>query len=318
MHSFICRMKKAIPLFLFLVITLLGVGQETLTRAEYIEKYKDLAIEDMRIYGIPASITMAQALLESSNGNSDLARKSNNHFGIKCHSTWEGKKTYHDDDKKGECFRVYPSVRDSYRDHSEFLLRPRYAACFELKVTDYKGWAKELKNAGYATNPKYPDLLIRIIEDNNLHELDSAPKPRQAGQPPVLSSGEDGEDFEDLSWNQAKQVYYAENKVKYVLAQEGDTPEDVARRMFKGRWEITRYNEVPKDHVFKSGDIVYIQPKKKRGTESTYVVKDGDTVWSIAQEFGIKTKHLRKKNAIAKDGQVPVGDTLYLRSKKPL
>ncbi len=143
-----------------------------MTRIEYIEKFKDEAIYQMKKYKIPASITLAQGILESGNGNSELAKKSNNHFGIKCHSAWQGERVYHDDDKKNECFRKYNKVRDSYDDHSEFLLRPRYASLFEYALTDYKSWAKGLKKAGYATNPNYAKHLIKIIEENELHKLD--------------------------------------------------------------------------------------------------------------------------------------------------
>ena len=148
------------------------VAAQDISRAEYISKYKDLAVAEMHKYGIPASITLAQGVLESGNGNSELARKSKNHFGIKCHSSWEGNKVYHDDDEAQECFRNYPTVAASYRDHSVFLQKSRYANLFELAITDYKGWAKGLKKAGYATNPKYPELLIKIIEEYKLQQYD--------------------------------------------------------------------------------------------------------------------------------------------------
>lgn len=158
-------------IIIFFFWTNLAAAQD-MSRAEYISKYKDLAVAEMHQYGIPASITLAQGVLESGNGNSELARKSKNHFGIKCHSSWKGKKVYHDDDEAQECFRKYPTVAASYRDHSVFLQKARYANLFELAITDYKGWAKGLKKAGYATNPKYPELLIKIIEDNQLQQYD--------------------------------------------------------------------------------------------------------------------------------------------------
>lgn len=148
------------------------LSAQEMSREDYIAKYKDLAIDELNLYAIPASITLAQGILESQNGNSKLAKKSNNHFGIKCHSNWTGKRVYHDDDKSQECFRKYPTVEASYRDHSIFLQKKRYAPLFELDISDYKGWAKGLKKAGYATNPRYPQLLIQIIEDNNLHQFD--------------------------------------------------------------------------------------------------------------------------------------------------
>jgi len=148
------------------------LSAQNMTRSQYIDTYKDEAIYQMRKYKIPASITLAQGILESGNGNSELAYKSNNHFGIKCHSDWQGERVFHDDDENDECFRKYNKVRDSYDDHSEFLLRPRYADLFEYSITDYKAWAKGLKKAGYATNPSYAKHLIKIIEENELHRFD--------------------------------------------------------------------------------------------------------------------------------------------------
>jgi flagellum-specific peptidoglycan hydrolase FlgJ len=142
------------------------------TTEEYIKLYKKTAVRQMHKYGIPASIILAQGILESSNGNSDLARYANNHFGIKCTNDWNGKTYYIDDDKPDECFRKYRDADESYRDHSEFLMRPRYAKLFDLKTSNYKGWAKGLKKCGYATNPKYPDLLVNLIERYNLDQYD--------------------------------------------------------------------------------------------------------------------------------------------------
>ena len=159
-------------LVLLLLLVSFQLSAQNMTRNEYIDKYKDEAIYQMKKYKIPASITLAQGILESGDGNSELAKKSNNHFGIKCHSDWQGERVYYDDDKKDECFRKYNKVKDSYNDHSEFLLRPRYAALFEYALTDYKSWAKGLKKAGYATNPNYAKHLIKIIEENELHKLD--------------------------------------------------------------------------------------------------------------------------------------------------
>ena len=144
---------------------------------QYIKKYAPLAVLEMHKYDIPASITLAQGILESGNGRSQLASKSNNHFGIKCHVGWKGQKVYHDDDEKGECFRKYKFVETSYKDHSEFLSgRRRYANLFKLRKSDYKGWAKGLKKAGYATDKKYPKKIIKIIETYNLYEFDKFTK----------------------------------------------------------------------------------------------------------------------------------------------
>lgn len=150
-------------------------AQQALTRAQYIEKYAPMAVESQLLYGIPASITLAQGCLESGNGNSRLAREANNHFGIKCGGSWDGPSLAHDDDAPQECFRKYESVAESYVDHALFLSeRERYRSLFDLDPKDYKGWARGLKAAGYATNPAYADLLIRIIEENNLQRFDNA------------------------------------------------------------------------------------------------------------------------------------------------
>jgi hypothetical protein len=159
-----------------LLILFLFLGQylfsQNISRGEYIERYKGEAIIQMKKYNIPASITLAQAILESADGNSELAKKSNNHFGIKCHSNWGGEKAFHDDDESDECFRAYKNVEESFEDHSKFLLKERYSDLFKLNIDDYKSWAKGLKKAGYATNPAYAKQLIRIIEDNNLSQFD--------------------------------------------------------------------------------------------------------------------------------------------------
>ncbi|HTI59978.1 glucosaminidase domain-containing protein [Mucilaginibacter sp.] len=154
----------------------------SMTSLEYIDRYKTVAIQEMNLYGIPASITLAQGLFESGSGNSELARVANNHFGIKCNSQWQGKTYYKDDDNHNDCFRVYNNAEDSYRDHSEFLKRPRYANLFKLDKNDYAGWANGLKAAGYATNPNYPQLLINVIQKYNLDQYDLPETPVQKEQ----------------------------------------------------------------------------------------------------------------------------------------
>ena len=203
-------------------LSLFWAAAAQMSREDYIDKYKDIAMANMQEFKIPASITLAQAVLESNNGNSDLASRSNNHFGIKCHSDWTGKKTYHDDDKKGECFRVYNKVEDSYADHSEFLQKTRYAKCFELDIMDYKSWAKELKNAGYATNPKYPALLIKIIEDNELYKYDQLamgnykPEKKQKDKTKKVER-HTNDDLKVIDLSTRLVVQKSPNKIKYVV-----------------------------------------------------------------------------------------------------
>ena len=161
------------PLLLLLIICNATTFAQTKARSQYISEYSEIAIDEMNRSGIPASITLAQGILESGNGKSELARKSNNHFGIKCHSSWKGARVYHDDDEQGECFRKYEEVRHSFEDHTDFLVRgSRYKFLFELEPGDYKGWAEGLKKAGYATSPDYAERLIKIIEDEMLYVFD--------------------------------------------------------------------------------------------------------------------------------------------------
>lgn len=342
-------MRNFLAILGVVFISLSAVGQKKLTREEYIAKYKDIAIQNMVEYKIPASITLAQACLESGNGNSDLSKRSNNHFGIKCHSSWKGKKTYHDDDKKQECFRVYKNVYDSYADHSEFLMKSRYAKCFELKITDYKGWAKELKKAGYATNPKYPALLIKIIEDNKLYEYDQeALGKKKKSKPAVIADNPDGtpnttkttaattatttaaatasqdpktkststsnaDNFDDVDYYGRPQVRMSTNKVKYVIASKGDNAEKIARKMQMGVWQITTYNNVEKDYYFSEGEKVYLQPKKSKGSKSYHIVKPKDSVWSISQKYGVKMSSICKYNGISKTSTLKPGQKVYLK-----
>jgi flagellum-specific peptidoglycan hydrolase FlgJ len=180
----------------------------------YIKKYAPIAVKEMHIHKIPASITLAQGVLESGNGKSELALKSNNHFGIKCHTKWKGQKVYHDDDEKGECFRKYKFVESSYNDHSEFLTkRKRYAFLFNYGTKDYKRWAKGLKKAGYATDKKYPNKLIKIIEDYKLHEFD---KVKQKGFK-----------YEEPKRNLEETIITS----KYYKVQKGDTLYSIARKL---------------------------------------------------------------------------------------
>lgn len=301
----------------------------SLAREQYIEKYRAIAIRNMQEHKIPASITLAQACLESGNGNSELAKRSNNHFGIKCHSNWKGKKTYHDDDRKKECFRVYDDVYGSYSDHSHFLQRPRYAKCFELDITDYKGWARELKKAGYATNPKYPELLIRIIEENELYKIDQealgllAENPRKVGKESASeTSGQGGRPRADqvdaeIDIYQGMRVQRSPNNIKFVEADAGDSPEQIAKRLNMGPWQIRKYNDVDVNHTFQAGDVVYLQPKRGRAQAEFHTVKAGETAQEISQQYGIRLSSLYRKNRMKPGDQLRPGQQLWLKVKKP-
>lgn len=289
-------------------------------RAAYRDAYKAYAIAKMREHGIPASITLAQGMLESGNGKSSLAVKGNNHFGIKCHKDWKGKRMYHDDDRRGECFRVYKSAEQSFEDHSAFLRGyRRYAFLFDLDPTDYKAWAHGLKRAGYATDKSYAQRLIKIIEEEELWKLDrgveiEVPSPQVASQPQRVAGKEQ---LEIKLGGQHK--IYVRNRVEYIVVQPHDTYASLTRAMEMMPWELQRYNELPARELPSAGTELYIQPKRRKAAwgEQTHVVEAGETLYSIAQRYAMKTKSLRKKNRMAKGDEVAEGQVLYLRKKAP-
>jgi LysM repeat protein len=286
----------------------------------YIEKYSSLAVEEMYRSGIPASITLAQGLLESGNGCSELALKSNNHFGIKCHNNWEGKKVYYDDDAKGECFRKYPNPEDSYRDHSDFLrYRARYRFLFDYPVTDYKAWAFGLKKAGYATDPEYPTKLIKLIEDYELHQYDrrkSATSSRLPVSPAVI------EQVKPLSDSQREEFHfilsremYSKNGVPFVYSVEGETYESIAasNRLFLG--EILRFNDASKTDKLAPGTVVYLQAKKKQAVKGLdkHVVEEGESLRDISQKYAMRLSKIYKINGFDSTYVPKEGDIIKLR-----
>lgn len=301
------------------ILTIAETGGDTkrFTRSEYILEWKNEAIKQMREYKIPASITLAQAILESGDGNSELARKSNNHFGIKCHG-WKGGKTYHDDDRKNECFRKYPNASESFIDHSKFLKRSRYAFLFDYKVTDYKAWAKGLKKAGYATNPKYPALLIRIIEENNLTQydklaLDKKYKPKNTPKAPKKSSAEPNDEIV-INLGSSQQVYLSDNNIKYVISEKNQSITSLASKLQVGEWQIRNYNDLAKNDAVQAGERVYIQPKRgKSKKHRTHVVATGETLREISQLYGVKIKKILKYSDLPASYKANPGDELKLR-----
>ncbi|NVN94593.1 MAG: glucosaminidase domain-containing protein [Bacteroidetes bacterium] len=295
--------------------------KQQITVKDYIETYKEIAQQNMKNFKIPASITLAQGILESANGNSDLAIIANNHFGIKCTSDWLGEKYYKDDDAKDECFRVYKAAFESFKDHSSFLTtRTRYASLFLLNITDYKAWAQGLKDAGYATNPKYPQLLIKIIEDNKLFELDSAYLSQnyiQSTENKIVKTNEI-EDFEVVTIGNNNRKVFLNNNIKFILAKKGDNFYKIAINFEMKPGELYRYNDFSVDYLLKEGEKVYLQPKRRKGSAEFHVVKANETMFSISQLYGIKLKHLYKKNRLVEGTPAVVGDKLWLRKKKPL
>lgn len=306
-------MRKS-ALYIFTLTTCIFIGSLTCqaqikwnaTYQAYIDQYKELAIEQMLHYNIPASITLAQGLFESGAGKSELTRKGNNHFGIKCHG-WTGRRTYHDDDAAGECFRAYDNARQSYEDHSRFLAtQSRYAKLFSLSRKDYKGWAHGLKKCGYATNPQYATKLIQIIELYGLDQLDKATNYDR------FMAHHASEDKIDANGNFHVIKYY--NKNYYVIARKGDTFSSLAKELDISARKLAKYNEKSKNDKLEYGDIVYLKKKRKKSTKQykyiPHTVKVNESMYSISQKYGIRLKELYKKNGLDLNYQIQVGDKL--------
>lgn len=305
-------MKKiVIGLFIFgATFSVFGnSGTTCISKNDYIETWKETAIQNMIQYGIPASITLAQGILESSYGNSDLAKEANNHFGIKCHNDWTGKKFYKDDDQKDECFRKYTKAAESFKDHSIFLTSySRYAALFQLDKTDYKSWARGLKKAGYATNPQYANLIIEAIEANNLAQLDQIGSSPFDGnkinkQPNLIV---DSPKSIDLS-ESAHTVKIHANKVRYIVAKKGDTFFRIAQEFELGLWQLYHYNDFEKHKdILEVGDIVYIQPKRfhAKGKRKSITLTSKSTLQTISQAQAIRVESLMKMNTISSEDAI--------------
>lgn len=301
---------RSLALLLLCVFTITLQAQRRNARyEEYIKEYAPLAIEQMKLHKIPASITLAQGLLESGAGRSTLARRSNNHFGIKCGGSWRGRTVRHDDDAPQECFRAYSSARDSYEDHSLFLRRgARYAFLFQLKITDYKGWARGLKSAGYATDPSYANRLITIIEDYALYKYDTEGIGKRDAR-------KIEKELQKKPWLLNPHQVYIANDLAYVVARDGDSFELLAKEFGISWRKLISYNDLHRGYSLEAGDIIYLKQKRRKALKphTVYVVKDGDSMHTIAQRYGIRLKNLYKMNR--KDGEyIPeVGDRLRLR-----
>lgn len=276
----------------------------------YINQYRDLAIEQMLKFKIPASITLAQGLLESGAGYSELATKGNNHFGIKCHG-WTGRKTYHDDDEAQECFRAYNNVYESYEDHSLLLSRqPRYRSLFSLDGDDYKGWAHGLKKCGYATSPTYAQKLIGIIELYKLQQYDKAKKydrfmeSRTYKDNPSAKGG-------------ILHPIHRYNKNYYIVVKQGDTFRSLGKELGLSYRKIAKYNERNKRDKLVVGETIYLKKKQKKADKTyknrPHTVKPGESMYSIAQYYGMRVKSLYKKNGLSPDYVLKVGDKLRVR-----
>lgn len=316
---------KANILLISLSVSVLSFSQNrNQTYVSYINQYSQLAVKQQKEYGIPASITLAQGLLESGAGMSGFAKESNNHFGIKCND-WLGEKIYHDDDARGECFRKYNHVLESYEDHSLFLKnKPRYAALFNLQPTDYEGWAFGLKKAGYATDPAYAYKLITIIENYDLHQYDlgrnkneydemyanvnANANPRKSES--HSSVGSIGAVVALVS-HEVRKV----NGVKFVTALPGDDFALIADEFNMSVERLLSYNDLISGAQLKIGTRVFISPKKNKAPKEClkHQVLPGESMYSVSQAYGIKIVKLYKMNKMSFTDGARVGQVLKLR-----
>lgn len=303
---------KYIFFTLFCIFTLNSFAQEEvkvkITVEQYIEKYSALAIEEMYRSRIPASITLAQGILESGNGNSRLSTEANNHFGIKCKATWTGKTLYEDDDAPQECFRKYDAAIDSYRDHSDFLMNnKRYAFLFDLDSKDYKSWAYGLKKAGYATNPQYPELLITFIEKHKLHKYDEV----------KISEEEEKEKAEEKA--EVIKTYGKEfmiNGVPAITAKANESFAQIALNYDIKVFQLYKYNDLQKDDECHEGDTIFLKSKKNKAEVETSTFGKGDNTHKISQRFAIKLEKILSRNNLVLNQQPAAGQIIYLNTKR--
>lgn len=310
------EMRKIFIVFCLFALSVFHFSAQDIYRS-YIDNYKGLAIDQMKRYGIPASITLAQGLLESSAGRSDLSLQANNHFGIKCGGTWNGPFMLKDDDRANEKFRVYTNPAESYEDHSKFLTtRPRYAFLFKLPSTDYTSWAYGLKQAGYATNPNYAGTLISIIQKYDLSQYDTnrfaagVETTSQHHRWHLLSVKVEAPVECRLNVNKCNDNYY-------VVVRPGDTFETISKETGVSVRKLRKYNEVDKKYQLRNGDIVYLEKKRSRADkhlqQRVHTISEGESLYTIAQSYGIQLKALYKNNNLPADYHAAVGEHLYIR-----
>jgi hypothetical protein len=322
-------MKKLSFLFFCLAATCLSYAQSSETIKAYIEKFKDLAVAEMQRTGVPASITLAQGIHETGAGTSRLVLASNNHFGIKCKSEWKGESVSHDDDAKGECFRKYADPADSYRDHSDFLKnRPFYTSLFSLDPLDYEAWAYGLKKAGYATNPKYPQILIKLIRDYNLQDysLVALNKKTSGGTTWTAST------LKTESEANAKAEFPVEklavkkqypagvfqiNDTKVIYVEKGTSFLRVAGEYNLSLTRLFEFNEMKPQDIAAEDLLIFLQRKRKTGANAFHIVAPGETLADIAQSEGIRKESLLEYNHLTEGMQPASGEKLYLGTKAP-
>jgi LysM repeat protein len=304
------------------------------TIQDYVNSYKDLAISEMKRTGVPASITLAQGIIESDCGHSSLAREANNHFGIKCHDDWTGPTIRHNDNSRNECFRKYRRAEESFYDHSDFLKSvSRYSFLFSYNSTDYKAWAHGLKKAGYATNPDYANMLIRTVEENNLWYFDRGyvaailpPQTNDSIKGPLTNHSADStkKTVKSQSVNMAVLALaprvMENNRIQYIIVKDGDTREKLENEFQLLKWELSKYNELKNDFNLVPGQILYLQPKRDKSEpgKEFYTTEAGDTMYLISQKYGIKLKRLYEMNRMGDGTEPEAGKKIWLRSIKPV
>ncbi len=300
-------MRLFFSLFFSCILFINTIAQK-MTPEEYISKYYPLAVEEMNLYKIPASITLAQGLIETENGNSLLVTKANNHFGIKCKAEWTGSTHIHDDDKKNECFRSYANAEESFRDHSIFLLKPRYSNLFNYEMSDYRSWAFGLKQAGYATNPQYPAMLIKFIEDYKLYEFDKfglekaqlVEKPKEILKP-LLSQ-------EEL----LKQRKALANNIDLVIVDDSFDIYQLASHTRQTIGALMEINDIEGEQSLRIGQNFFLQKKGKSNAKEKHIVLVGESLYDISQIYGVSLKQLRRYNKLESWEQPYIGESIYL------
>lgn len=315
-------MNKTCFIFFFLIGCFFECFAQKITPAQYIAEYKDLAIREMKRMGVPAAITLAQGILETESGNSALLQKSNNHFGIKCKSSWSGGSVSHDDDEAGECFRMYKDAEDSYRDHSNFLRgNDRYAFLFKLDPTDYKGWANGLKKAGYATNPRYPEILIKHIEAYNLEQYTLA----AIGEVPVFDASKYKADPEikssDIAANEAVLVSDISNPAtklsingaRALLVPKGTSLLAIATENNIGLARLLQINDLKKDGLLEKEQFIFLEKKQKEGNRNFCIAEPDESLYDLAQKNGILLQSLCEYNNLSPNDNIVAGTKIFLR-----
>lgn len=319
---------KCFGLLVSMVFFYVAGNAQTITAEQYINIYKDLAIKEMKRSGIPASITLAQGLLETESGNSVLVKKSNNHFGIKCKSNWTGESVSHTDDAPNECFRKYATAEESYADHSSFLKNStRYASLFSLSPNDYKGWAHGLKNAGYATNPRYPQILIGNIEKYNLQIFDdtaavysipglTAEVPPPAEPLPVLKAIPAKKDPGPAEVKKESRLFAGKmkfNGIKAFFAPQGTSLLAIAVSNDIALAKLLEFNDLKTDGLLKQEQVIYLDKKAKQGNKDYYISLQNETLHDVSQNFGIQLAYLVQYNNIPETGSIKKGQKILLR-----